>query len=490
MSRRWLAIACLASACGRSDFAAVTCPGFEEGLCATADAIEEHVCAMQLGDSPVFCETFDAPVGGSPRAGELDGNVWGVSRGGPSNFGQNLYNRWQPTTLETCAGPTSTKVLPPNDVVICDGQLREASNDGGINTTLTMVPKQPFDFAGRTGTISFDVSNDTAGTHSAWPELWVTNEHLSTPFTHPEGWDALPRHGFVVRFAGAAEPGDEGTCQNFDNLDRWRWTVDSVAVVRDYVLDDTYVPTGPRQVQLAWRDCVIASSGPGEMNHVELRVSQTRIEVWAADAGVAPTPRNLKLIAELTEVNLPFTRGFIALEDVHFDADSGPSTRPSQREHTFAWDNVAFDGPFASRDFGYAAPDNMAPGAGGSVSLAKRATSGATTTWTVANLPANRQAASARVLFDFWQEGGAVPTEIEVIVNGNAHPTAWPYPDTANFTGRTLAVPIALADLVTGTNTVELGADADQVYANVEILLVDVPNAAAVFPGNSTVYPY
>lgn len=66
-----------------------------------------------------------------------------------------------------------TTVYPPGDILICNGQLREASNDNitlqfenGTVTTLAMYPKQPFDFAGRTGTISFDVSNDSHGTHA------------------------------------------------------------------------------------------------------------------------------------------------------------------------------------------------------------------------------------------------------------------------------------------------------------------------------------
>ncbi len=501
MSRRWLVIVALASACGRSDFAAVTCPDdFVEGLCAPADNETDtdtqtdtdtvvQPCGMLLGDNPVFCDTFDAAVGGGTRAGQLDGNVWNVSHQGPVNLGQGVYNLWRPTTLETCTGPTPTKVLPPNDVVICNGQLREASNDGGLVTTLAMVPKQAFDFAGRTGTISFDVSNDTAGNHAAWPELWVTNELLSSAFTHPEGWNALPEHGFLVRFGGAAVPGDPGTCQNSDNVDQPRWTIDTAAVVRNYVLDDTYATGGSLQIQLARRNCVVAATGPGQMNHVEVRVSQTRIEVWASDAGVTPTRSNMKLIAEITDANLLFTRGYIALEDAHFDGDGGPATRPSQREHTFAWDNVAFDGPFSPRDFGYAAANNNAAATGGAVSLAKLAASGATTSWTVNNLPANRQATSPRVLFDFWEEGSVVPTELNVIVNGNAHTIPWPYPDAETFTWRTLSVPIALADLVTGTNTVEIGADAQQVYSNVEIVLADVPDSVPVLPGNSTAYP-
>ena len=47
-----------------------------------------------------------------------------------------------------------------------------------------MYPKQPFDFAGRTGTIGFDVSNDTHGTHAAWPEVWMSYKPVPAPFNH------------------------------------------------------------------------------------------------------------------------------------------------------------------------------------------------------------------------------------------------------------------------------------------------------------------
>jgi hypothetical protein len=105
---------------------------------------------MQLGLSVIFCDTFDAPAGIGNRSGDLNGNVWGVSRlTGNANFDQGSYNGWAAATpMQTCSG-TAT-VSPPNDVQICNGQLREATNDnptgvfdaGGV-TTLAMYPKQP-----------------------------------------------------------------------------------------------------------------------------------------------------------------------------------------------------------------------------------------------------------------------------------------------------------------------------------------------------------
>ena len=64
-----------------------------------------------------------------------------------------------------------------------------------------MYVKQPFNFAGRTGTISFDVSNDTEGTHSTWPELWVTDTPKPTPFTHFSGpGGSIPAKDLVFVF--------------------------------------------------------------------------------------------------------------------------------------------------------------------------------------------------------------------------------------------------------------------------------------------------
>jgi hypothetical protein len=48
------------------------------------------------------------------------------------------------------------------------------------------------------------------------------------------------------------------------------------------------------------------------------------------------------------------------MEDVHYNADKGGPAGPglpTQRSHTFVWDNVAFDGPFTYRDFSYDALD-------------------------------------------------------------------------------------------------------------------------------------
>src|SRR5262249_22725404 len=107
-------------------------------------------------------------------------------------------------------------------------------------------------------------------------------------------------------------------------------------------------------------DCVTEDpAGPdGGFNHVEFRISQNKIEVYATDAG---TTSPLKHIADVVNTNLSFTKGVIWIDDVHYNADKGPMDRPSQRNHTFAWDNIAFDGPLLARDLSFDVLDSMVP---------------------------------------------------------------------------------------------------------------------------------
>src|SRR6266550_9187228 len=256
-----------------------------------ADAQVPGNCGLQLGGPAIFCDTFDNKNPGIPsRTGDLDPNVWGVSRASGGGA------MWAPTALVGCNG-TAT-VSSPRDIIICNGQLREASNDHTDVTVLAMYPKQPFDFAGRTGTVSFDVSNDSHGTHAAWPEFWITNLPVPAPFNHFDAWQALPQHGLGVRFAAAVPAGSWGSCPNGNNLDKRRWTVDSAVIVRNYVMDDTVGLGGVRtNMAVQQLDCVVSPpDNSGITNHIELKISPNQIDVYATDAGVVPSSSTLRRI--------------------------------------------------------------------------------------------------------------------------------------------------------------------------------------------------
>src|SRR6185436_11976109 len=165
-----------------------------------------------------------------------------------------------------------------------------------------------------------------------------------------------------------------------------------------------------------------------------------------------------------------------------------------QTSHTFTWDNLAFDGPFTYRDYSFDAPDALIAGLESQVQLGKRSDANMTSSWSIQNLPENPQAAVVRVLFNHFSfiDGQPFPTELHVTVNGNFHNTLWPYPpnDTGGFASwRTLDVTIPLSDLVTGTNTVLIGADQPMIASNVNIVLVDVPGGLPSLPGVNNAYP-
>ena len=72
----------------------------------------------------------------------------------------------------------------------------------------------------------------------------------------------------------------------------------------------------------------------------------------ATQATTAP----LKLINTITGANLTLTQGLIWIEDVHYNAEKAHEQNPAvpdQRIHTYAWDNVAFDGHATYRDLSY-----------------------------------------------------------------------------------------------------------------------------------------
>ena len=432
----------------------------------------EAGCSFQTADQPLnvaFCDTFDAPNPVIGRSGELDERVWGVSRvSGNTTLDSNL-NFWRPTDLVHCSG-TLTGVRPPDDVRVCNGEVREALNDDDTVIALAMYPKVPFDFAGRTGTVSFDVTNDTHGTHAAWPEFWLTNAPVPAPFTHGGDLLSLPKHGFGIRFESFYNVGQsDSVCPN-NGKRRWGLERGSIVVSRDYALDDPSL--GPATVSMTPLGCVTASSGPnGDKNHIELRIAQNRIEVWAADAG---NPASLRIIGRVDNANLTFTRGLPWIEDAHYNSlksigcDTGGVRHPDcQRMHTFAWDNFGFDGPSLGHDLTYDVLDNP-----GSSNLGWRATRGSPLIkQTLPIEPTDlARATNPSLLFNFYHVDA--PLTFEYSINGHAHTGTWPFQSRRTYNWRSIELPIDLSDLAAGPNQVSIGfGSASAVVANINILL-------------------
>ena len=167
------------------------------------------------------------------------------------------------------------------------------------------------------------------------------------------------------------------------------------------------------------------------------------------------------------DVTLSMTRGVVWMEDVHYNA----CKFNDQCDHTFAWDNLGFDGPTPYRDMTFDVPDGSPTSLGGSIQAGTDLT---VSTSDVHWLQTPTAAYIALNWFPF--EGNEVPS---VSVNGNPiRSMAWPF-DATNYVWRTIAIPIPFSDVKEGTNTITLHSSAHAVVSNVNVILI----AASPVPG-------
>jgi hypothetical protein len=400
--------------------------------------------------------TFDNPnpnpAGANTRSGELDGIVWGASRStSDDNQGQGSYFTWHASQMNHCG--TTTTVGPELDLQICNGQLMEAVNDGGGNvTSFAQYPKQPFDFAGRTGIVSFDVGDDTQGSHMAWPEFVLTDLPVPAPGDQHAGINDFAANSFGVSMAEDCRNGQAINPQTGDFGDSW--SVDKFFTTKDSQWQTTAPPL---------LGCVKKPTAFGQVNHVEIRISQNHQEVWATDPGST----TLKEIAA-ANLNLTLTRGLAWMEDIHYNACKDPGT---QCDHTFVWDNFGFDGPILPRDLTFDVLDaNHSGNKTGSIGYFLPA--GGKLTLQVPGVTGIANATKAFVLLT-WRTNA--PDTVSVALNGHAtHDQPWAFGTAGDQAdaSETTAIPVPLNEIVSGINSVAFTASNQISVANVDILLV------------------
>jgi len=398
--------------------------------------------------SPAFCYTFDAPANGGTRTGDLDPTLWGVSRVGNVNPGQSQIDDISTTSMTGCRSATPT--FTPDDVRICNGQLFETVNDGGGVANLDMYPKQPFDFAGRTGTITFDVSADSDGSHAAWPEFGITDKPVPGARGSISGQvpaAAVNEIGFALD-GGCGIAGQTGVGQVF--------------ITKNNVYSEPSFTTP---------NCITKGSSTA-MNHIEVRLSQNQLEVWGTDAGAT----TLKQLAVADNLGLTMTKGLVWLNDVHYNARKAiePCECGTQYNHTFVWDNLGFDGPNTYRDLGFDVPDaNVAGGtpfAGDATRRVGYLIGTGPTTLTVNGVHRDQTPTGALVVLNTYSFAAVIPSIS--INNGPPINTPWPY-DTQTYSWRSIAIPVPLDQIHDGTNTITLtSADDSTIAANISIILV------------------
>ncbi len=411
--------------------------------------------ASEPGDcglaSAAFCETFDTPQPGG-RGGDLDESRWSFAR-----FGHVVQDFWVRIPAQTypedashrfpatfCGQPFAD-ISPGEDVEVCPGasvdgteslQLNEVFDDQADFGMSSMQVRQPFDFTGRTGTIAFDVdakTNPIGFGHGWWIEVWITAE--PSPLPYYEEWKSLafPRTGLGFAFVSGAD------CPSTETA--WLNALDSVHIVDDYVprslsfFDPTFEHAAERCFKVA----------DGRMNHLELRISTERAELWVSDHDA---PASLQLRETIPNLGLSFSRGYVHLQHGQNDASKSGAT-PSQ---TFRWDNVAFDGPVHPAPRAYDIADNDVPLAGGTF-LGWSLNDLETQSFTFQGVDLT-DARAALLQLNLLSRRGQ---QLEYRFNGQAwHQYAVESATPDEALSRGFAPPVPLADLQAGDNTVEL----------------------------------
>ena len=132
----------------------------------------------------------------------MDPAKWAISRlsGEILSSGQGTANPVVVAPIPACRSTfTQTTVYPPNDTLICDpsgstpAQLMTAvaMQNYGVNSYMV---RQPFDFAGRTGKIDFDVDAVSIPL-GGYPEVAITDQPV--PATTFRILRRLTTDGFV-----------------------------------------------------------------------------------------------------------------------------------------------------------------------------------------------------------------------------------------------------------------------------------------------------
>ena len=255
------------------------------------------------------------------------------------------------TPVEPCKSGVTT-VNSDGDILVCDassghqGQAETALSAQNYGL-LSMRPRQQFDFGGRTGTIAYNTDLITGGGLGWWTSLFVTDQPYAGASDMVQVLGSMPQNGIGIRFDANCNTGNStavaatvGGVETFSN-----WT--------ETDLSSGWTGAGQNA------NCVVSKRG--SLNHVEVRLSQTQVSVYASDYSPdGVTFPNFRLLFQ-APISLNFTRGY-----VHFQqAERAPLKYVSEFGISpgYAnnyWSGIAFDGPVvAGAETGYSVPDAL-----------------------------------------------------------------------------------------------------------------------------------
>jgi hypothetical protein len=285
------------------------------------------------------------------RSYELNATRWSLARLTPE-LGKNV--EIGPAMVTQCRSNVPGTVYPPGDTRICYGNdaiqsnhllTATAAQNYGSNSYRI---RQPFDFAGRTGKIVFDADATAIGL-LGWIAIAVTEDPIPSPsFSNIPGFDnfeggVIPKNGITVELEGTCTPGET--------------RVKMIHEFRNHVDYDHDFDTGQST-------CFKVSHH--RLNRFELRLSQTKVELWATDFSADGVHFGTSRMVATANLGLTFSRGYVHLIARNHATQKYWSTTPNsppadaQDAWVVRWDNIGFDGPVINNTREFEVPDSLA----------------------------------------------------------------------------------------------------------------------------------
>jgi hypothetical protein len=401
--------------------------------------------------SAAFCEDFEGPRNTTGnRNGDLSAAKFSLARWRSELGTQPGYV--ERAQIPGCRGGAQSNPLPPGDSLVCDPSSTIQSHYALISTAAqnygdsTYRIAQQFDVANRNGTISFNASLYVQGGLLGWPTLAFTSDPYSAPsYLADNSAGPTPRQGLQIHFNSVC-PGPAG------------WTpFPNVRIYDRYRETELHDENGFE----SWCTSNIRTAS-GQLNHVEIRLSQSHIELWMTDASSDGVHFGALKKVFSTSMNLGFTRGYVYF-GAHNHATQKYAGMPSW---TVLWDNIAFDGPRLAPGRVSQVNDADVPSGNGmnlGYGLPNSGGGGATPAFTLPNVSTSN-VAGATLVFDVGADqisnSNWSAWTVNYRLNGGAwHAAALSADELAlmPFRGGSFSFSVALNpnELVNGTNTVQ-----------------------------------
>jgi hypothetical protein len=414
---------------------------------------------------PAFCDTFDEPAPGG-RGGDLDEKMWSVSRvSAKVNSSQGEMLSWPSSTLSAC-GMKTPGVFPSQDVIMCKSPttgkniLTSVFDDVNGPAFHSLRVIQPFDFADRVGhiTVDIDAKTQTPEGHGWWWELVISDEPIPVPYQEFISHGLMARKAIVLDFQGVSS--FDGTTNELSRV----FVEDGYKYAREFTREQAkFVPFKTKEEVL---------------NHIEVLINKDFLEVWATDLDDMSTFRR---VARLEGLALPFTRGYVHLQHSQYNAQKAGL----DGFVTYHIGSFGFDGPKLPVPRSYQVPDALKIGRAADVrNLGYQIDDGDITTccedpdtmqaFTLDDVDLT-DAVEARVTLNAWYFTSERSIEFR-FNEGTWRTFEHPYPDSTPAT-RAVMMPVDLADLVDGQNTLEMrtAGESNQppmIIANIELEVV------------------